>query len=137
MSENVRNIWFSFLVPIPKKQPLHFRPLYLTSHLLSSPFYFSPSRNSDPGSRSRLLSPLPTTVRAFAFLSREDLHFFFARRLASKRSHATRSCSDVRYHLTPSKFEGCSLGSDMPGIKKTNLWLSDAMVIRPSGLSQG
>ena len=67
MSENVRNIWFSFLVPIPKKQPLHFRPLYLTSHLLSSPFYFSPSRNSDPGSRSRLFSPLPTTVRALHF----------------------------------------------------------------------
>ena len=34
-----------------------------------SPFCFSlpPSRNSDPGSHSRLLSPLPTTVRALHF----------------------------------------------------------------------
>ena len=33
---------------------------------MSSPFFFSlpPSRNSDPGTHSRLFSPLPTTVRA-------------------------------------------------------------------------
>ena len=35
-------------------------------------FSLTPSHNSDPGSQSRLFSPLPTTVRA--------LHFFIARR---------------------------------------------------------
>ena len=30
-------------------------------------FFLSPSRNSDPGSHSRLFSPLPTTVRALHF----------------------------------------------------------------------
>ena len=60
------------------------------SHLLSSPFYsLPPSRNSDPGSHSRLFSPLPTTVRALHFYrekisalsslvdSRRLLYFFF------------------------------------------------------------
>ena len=38
-----------------------------SSHLLSSPFFFSlpPSRNSYPGSHRRLSSPFPTTVLAF------------------------------------------------------------------------
>ena len=33
------------------------------------------SRNSDPGSQSRLFSPLPTTVRAFIFIARRVQHF--------------------------------------------------------------
>ena len=44
---------------------------FFPSHLLSWPFFFSPSycsRNSDPGQRSRLLSPLPTAVRAWPSL---------------------------------------------------------------------
>ena len=72
------------------------------SHLCSSPFILSPSyfclvclflffsipfiifallslslhsRNSDPGSQSRLFSPLPTTVRAFIFIARRVQHF--------------------------------------------------------------
>jgi hypothetical protein len=51
------------------------------SHLLSSPFYqYSSSlpinsSNSDPGSLSRLFSPLPTTVRAFSFYRAEGSAF--------------------------------------------------------------
>ena len=33
------------------------------------------SRNSDPGSQSRLFSPLPTTVLAFIFIARRVQHF--------------------------------------------------------------
>ena len=41
-------------------------------HSLSWPsFSLPPSRNSDPGSHSRLFSPLPTTVRALPFFYRE------------------------------------------------------------------
>ena len=48
-------------------------PFFCSSHLSCSPFCsFSflrriNSHNSDPGSHSRLFSPLPTTVRAFHF----------------------------------------------------------------------
>ena len=53
----------------------------------------SPSRNSDPGSHSRLFSPpLPTTVHTcLAFLSREGLSTVFPRRLAS-------NCAYLRCH---------------------------------------
>ena len=42
-----------------------------------------PCRKSNPGSHSRLFSPLPTAVRALHFFSREDFSFFLPRRLAS------------------------------------------------------
>ena len=42
-----------------------------------------PSRNSDPGSHNRLVSPPPTTIRALHSLLREDFSCFFPRRLAS------------------------------------------------------
>ena len=53
--------------------------LFFPSHLLFLPFFFSlpPSRNSDPGSHGRLLSPLPATVRALHFLTREECSPFF------------------------------------------------------------
>ena len=46
----------------------------VSSHLLSSPFYSLPinSRNSDPGSHSRLFSPPTHYGPCLAFLSRED-----------------------------------------------------------------
>ena len=42
-------------------------------------FSLPPSRNSDPGSHSRLFSPLPTTVPALRFLREKisALPFFF------------------------------------------------------------
>ena len=63
------------------------------SHLLSSPFLSpSPSRNSDPGTHSRLLSPLSTTVRALHF-HRENTSalssLVYSRRIAA--THARRS----------------------------------------------
>ena len=46
-------------------------------------------RNTDPGSKNRLFSPLPTTVGAFIFIARTSSSFFFpSRRLASNRSQA-------------------------------------------------
>ena len=46
---------------------------------LSSPFFSGSlllnSRNSDPGSQSRLYSPHPTTIRALRFLARRVQHF--------------------------------------------------------------
>ena len=67
---------------------------YFPSHLLSSPFflYLPPSRNSDPGSHSRLFSPLPTTVRALHFY-REKISAVFSL-VDSRRTvltHARRS----------------------------------------------
>ena len=66
--------------PICYLHPSCYPPLLVVTqirgHILitgsSSPFLLSPapSRNSDPGSHSRLFSPLPTTMRAFHF-SRE------------------------------------------------------------------
>ena len=54
------------------------------SYLLSSPFYsLSPSRNSDPGSHSRLFSPPTHYGPCLAFLSRQDISSFFPRRLES------------------------------------------------------
>ena len=55
------------------------------SHLLCLSFFFSlpPSRNSDPGSHSRLFSPPLHYGSCLAFLSREDFSSFFPRRLAS------------------------------------------------------
>ena len=41
-------------------------PFIIFLHLLS----LLPTRNSDPGSHSRLFSPLPATVRAFIFVAR-------------------------------------------------------------------
>ena len=50
----------------------------------SSPFYsLHPSRNSDPGSHSRLFSPPTQNDSCLALLSREDFSSFFPRRLAS------------------------------------------------------
>ena len=44
---------------------------HLLFYLRTFPFSFSlPSRSSDPGSLSRLFSPLPTTVHAFFFIAR-------------------------------------------------------------------
>ena len=42
-------------------------PFIIFAHLLLS---LLPTRNSDPGSHSRLFSPLPATVRAFFFIAR-------------------------------------------------------------------
>ena len=68
---------------------------FFSSHLLSSPFFFSlpPTRscNSDPGSHNRLFSPPPHYGSCLAFLSRD--YFFsssFPRRLAS-------NCAYPRY----------------------------------------
>ena len=45
--------------------------LLFPSYFLSSPFFsLPPSRNSDPGPHSRLVSPLPATVRALHFIAR-------------------------------------------------------------------
>ena len=41
---------------------LHIFAFVFTCHSLSSPFSLPTGRNSDPGSRSRLSPPLPTTV---------------------------------------------------------------------------
>ena len=46
-------------------------------------FALPPSRNSDPGSHSRLFSPPTHYGSCLAFLSREDFSSFFPRRLAS------------------------------------------------------
>ena len=63
-------------------------------------FSFPPSRNSDPGSHSRLFSPLPTSVRA--------LHFYPEKTLAlsslvdSRRivlTHARRSQQLILFHF--------------------------------------
>ena len=58
-----------------------FRLLYLRT--LNFLFSLLPTRNSDPGSHSRLLYPLPATVHVPSFLSREDFSLFFPCRLAS------------------------------------------------------
>ena len=56
-------------------------------------FFPPPSRNSDPGSRSRLFSPAPHYGSCLAFLSREDFSSFFQRRLAS-------NCACLHYALS-------------------------------------
>ena len=52
--------------------PVHFLCFPIPSIILAR--FLSPARspdvNSDPGSLSRLFSPLPTTVRAFMFIAR-------------------------------------------------------------------
>ena len=63
--------------------------MYFPSRLLSPPFYSSSlsSRNSDPGSQSRLFFPLPTTYGArLAFSSREAFSIFAS------------NCSYTRYY---------------------------------------
>ena len=64
--------------------------IYIYIYFLSIPFiifalpsFSLPSRNSDPGSQSRLLSLLPHYGSCFAFLSREDFSTFFPRQLSS------------------------------------------------------
>ena len=62
------------------------------SDSLSSPFLFTTPPicyldNSDPGTHSRLVSPLTTTVRALFWL-REDVSAFFSRRRASNCAHS-------------------------------------------------
>ena len=57
-----------------------FHPIYIFFALL---FSLPPSRNSDPGSHSRLFSPPPHCGSCLAFLSRADFSSFFPRRLAS------------------------------------------------------
>ena len=56
-------------------------------------FSLPSSRNSDPGSHSRLFSPPTHYGSCLAFLSREDFSSFFPRRLASNwlLTHARRS----------------------------------------------
>ena len=58
---------------------------FFSSLLLSSSFLFSlpPSRNSDPGSHSRLFSPAAHYGSCLACFSREDCRAFFPRRLVS------------------------------------------------------
>ena len=51
---HVETLYYVYLFPIP----------FITFALL---FSLPPSRNSDPGSHSRVFSPLPTTVRASHF----------------------------------------------------------------------
>ena len=53
----------------------------------------SPSRNSDPGSHSRLFSPPPLQFVRSIFIAREDFSSFLPRRLASNSllTHARRS----------------------------------------------
>ena len=55
-------------------------------------FSLPPSRNSDPGSHSRLFSPFPTTVCAFFFIARR-LQPLFPHRLVS-------NCAYPRYALS-------------------------------------
>ena len=57
-----------------------FHPIYTIFALL---FSLPPSRNSDPGSHSRLFSPPTYYGSGLEFLSREDLSSFFPRRLTS------------------------------------------------------
>ena len=54
-------------------------PFIIFAFLFSLP----PSRNSDPGSQSRLFSPPPHYGSCLAFLTREGLNTFFPRPLAS------------------------------------------------------
>ena len=56
-------------------------------------FSLHPSRNSDPGSNSKLFSPPTHYGSCLAFLSREDFSSFFPRRLAS-------DCAYPRYALS-------------------------------------
>ena len=67
-----------------------------SSYLLSSPLFFSlpliNSRNSDPGSHSRLSPPPPHYGSCFAFLSRQDFSSFFPRRLGSNCSPKLLYC---------------------------------------------
>ena len=66
--------------------------VFFLSHSLSSPFYsLPPSRNSDPGSHSRLFPPPTHYGSCLAFLSRED---FSSSLVDSRRivlTHARRS----------------------------------------------
>ena len=70
---------------------------FFPSHVLSSPFLFSlpPSRNTDPGSHSRLFFPPPHYGSCLVFLSREDFSSFFPRRLASNRAYPRWALSAV------------------------------------------
>ena len=79
MGSNLR-FCFSFFVSVP----------FIIFALL---FSLPPSRNSDPGSHSRLFSPLTHYGSCLAFLSREDFSPFFPRRLAS-------TCAYPRYALS-------------------------------------
>ena len=51
---------------VNKKNNNHILLFFIFALLFSLP----PSHNSDPGSHSRLFSPLPTTVRALHFIAR-------------------------------------------------------------------
>ena len=63
-----------------------------TFHLLYLPFFFSlpTSRSSDPGSHSRLFSPLPTAIRALPFLSREHFSSSLVGLRRTVLTHASR-----------------------------------------------
>ena len=66
--------------------------LFFPSHLLSSPFYsLPPSRNSDPGSHSRLFSPPTHYGSCLGFLSRGDFSSFLVDSRRFVLTHARRS----------------------------------------------
>ena len=58
-------------------------------------FSLPPSRNSDPGSHSRLFSPPTHYGSCLAFLSWEDFSSFFPRRLAWMQPNYTRNTTMV------------------------------------------
>ena len=64
--------------------------------VLALPFSLPPSRNSDPGSHSRLFSPPTHYVSCFAFVSREYFISFFPRRLASVCGALISNCAVAR-----------------------------------------
>ena len=75
---------------------LFFYFTFFPSHLLSSPFCsLPPSRNSDPGSHSRLFSPPTHYGSCLAFLSREDFSSLFPRRLASNCAYQRQALSAI------------------------------------------
>ena len=63
--------------------PFFPHPIYYLCPFCSLP----PSRNSDPGSHSRLFSPPTHYDSCLAFLWREDFSSFFPRRLASNHAY--------------------------------------------------
>ena len=66
-------------------------PFIIFALLLS----LSPSRNSDPGSHSRLFSPPAHYGSCIAFFSREDFSSFFPRRLTSNCAYPRQALSAV------------------------------------------
>ena len=108
-----------------------FRFLVYSPFFLSS--YCSNSRNSDPGSHSRLFSPLPTTVHvlSLAFLSREDFSPFFPHGLATVQ--AVQEHSVVRVAAAPSCLH--VLSGSMSAVSSLNTEDFESRFVCPSARS--